>query len=80
MNIVWSDEAKTTYENSIDDLLKKWPIEVALDFEYKINDLLNHLKQNKQLCPVTKFKKLRKCVIHKNVSLNFYTTKIIFIS
>jgi plasmid stabilization system protein ParE len=69
MNIVWSDEAKLTYESIIDDLLKKWPTDIALDFEKRTNELLDNLKQNKQLCPASKFKKLRKCVIHKNASL-----------
>ncbi len=69
MNIVWSTEAKTTYENIIDDLLKKWPNDIALEFEQRTNDLLEQLKKNKHLCPSSKFKKLRKCVIHKNASL-----------
>lgn len=67
--IVWSDEAKHTYEKIIDDLLKKWPLTIALDLENKTNDLLDKLLDNKQLCPPTKYKKLRKCVIHKNTSL-----------
>lgn len=67
--IIWSDEAKKTYENIIDDLLKKWPVNVAIDFEERINDLLNKLLDNKQLCQPIKHKRLRKCVIHKNVSL-----------
>jgi hypothetical protein len=69
MNICWSEEAKTTYENIIDSLIEKWPIDIALDFEQRTNDLLDLLKENKQLCPASKFKKIRKCVIHKNASL-----------
>lgn len=67
--IVWSDEAKHTYEEIIDDLLKKWPLTIALGLENKTNDLLDKLRDNKQLCPPTKYKKLRKCVIYKNTSL-----------
>lgn len=67
--IVWSDEAKNTYEAVIDDILKKWPVNVALDFEEQTNDLLDRLLDNKQLCPPTKHKRLRKCVIHRNASL-----------
>ena len=33
MNIIWSHQAKSTYENIIDDLLNKWKIEIVLDFE-----------------------------------------------
>ena len=67
--IVWSDEAKKTYEAIIDDLLEKWSLNIAIDLEEKTNDLLDRLLDNKQLCPATKYKKLRKCVIHKNTSL-----------
>lgn len=45
--IVWSDEAKHTYEEIIDDLLKKWPLTIAIDLENKTNDLLNKLLDNK---------------------------------
>lgn len=67
--IVWSNEAKVTYEAIIDDILKKWSVDIALDLEQETNNLLDRLIENKQLCPSTKYKKLRKCVIHKNVSL-----------
>lgn len=67
--IVWSNEAKKTYEAIIDDILKKWPVNIALDFEQETNNLLDRLLENIQLCPSTKYKKLRKCVIHKNTSL-----------
>jgi plasmid stabilization system protein ParE len=69
MNVVWSDEAKTMYELIIDDLLTKWPLEIALKFEQKTTELVDLLKQNKQLCPISNYKKLRKCIIHTNVSL-----------
>ncbi len=67
--IIWSDEAKKGYEKIIDDLLNKWPVNIALDFEQKMNELLDNLLKNNQLCPVTRYKALRKCVIHKNASL-----------
>lgn len=69
MNLIWSNEAKITYNGIIDYLLKEWHTEIAIDFENKTNNLLNHLKINKKLCPPSKIKKLRKCVIHKNASL-----------
>lgn len=69
MNLIWSDEAKTTYNGIIDYLLKEWHTEIAIDFENKTNNLLDQLKINKKLCPPSKIKKLRKCVIHKNASL-----------
>lgn len=38
MNLIWSDEAKTTYNGIIDYLLKEWHTEIAIDFENKTNN------------------------------------------
>ena len=75
MIIIWSNEAKITYFKIIDDLIDKWKIEIAIDFENKTNNLLNHLKEYKKLCPPSKKEKLRKCVIHKNTSLIYKINK-----
>ncbi len=75
MKISWSKEAIFQYESIIDNLIEKWPINVAQDFEFLTNSLLDNLKINKKLCPVSKFEKLRKCVIHKNVSLIYRINK-----
>lgn len=75
MKINWSNKAKEQYEKIIDDLLERWPIQIALDFESLTDLLLKNLVINKKLCPVSKFEKLRKCVIHKNVSLIYRINK-----
>lgn len=69
MKIIWSEQAKNSYEKIIDFILEQWNSDIALDFESKTNTLLDKLKQNKNLCPASKKTKLRKCVIHKNTSL-----------
>ncbi|MCB9426978.1 MAG: type II toxin-antitoxin system RelE/ParE family toxin [Flavobacteriales bacterium] len=75
MIIIWSDEARVTYDKIIDELIENWKIDVVLDFEEKTNGLLNHLKIHKKLCPPSKRKRLRKCVIHKRVSLIYRINK-----
>jgi len=75
MIIIWSNQAKYSYENIIDNLLKNWNIEIVLSFEKFTNELLDNLKTNKKLCPVSKQTQLRKCVIHKNISLIYRITK-----
>lgn len=75
MTIVWSDEALNIYNKTIDDLINKWEIDVVLDFELKTYSLLDHLKTYKNLYPLSKKKKLRKCVIHKNTSLIYKINK-----
>ncbi len=63
MKIIWSNQAKITYERIIDDIPEKWTPNIAKDFENKTNSLLEILKKQN----------LRKCVIHKNTSLIYIT-------
>ena len=69
MIIVWSNKAKVSYDDIVDELILNWSPDIAEDFTNKTDALLDSLKMHKKLCPVSKFKTLRKCVIHKNVSL-----------
>jgi len=69
MRIIWSDTAKVSYEEIIDDLLEQWPIKIVYDFENLVNSMLDKLLKYNFLCPKTKMHNLRKCVIHKNISL-----------
>lgn len=54
MKIIWSEQAKNSYEKIIDFILEQWNSDIALDFESKTNTLLDKLKQNKNLCPASK--------------------------
>lgn len=56
--IIWSDEAKKTFEAIIEDLLEKWPVNAALDFEQQTNTLIDNLKGNNHFCPPIKYKQL----------------------
>ena len=69
MTIVWSYSAKKSYNKIIDFLLIRWNIEIAEDFENRISKTIEKIKRNKHFCPKSKFRNLRKCVIHKNASL-----------
>lgn len=75
MHIIWSEQAKNSYEKIIDFILEQWNSDIALNFESKTNTLLDKLKQNKNLCPESKQTQLRKCVIHKNASLIYKISK-----
>ena len=69
MEIIWSNQAVITYEDIIDNLLLRWNVDVALEFESLTNNILDKLKSNEKLCPGSKKTLLRKCVIHKNSSI-----------
>lgn len=75
MIIVWSEEARLSYFKIIDYLIINWNINIILEFETKINKLLDHLKNYEDFCPLSKKQKLRRCVIHKNTSLIYKINK-----
>jgi mRNA-degrading endonuclease YafQ of YafQ-DinJ toxin-antitoxin module len=75
MKIIWSKQAKKSYEKIIDNLLEEWPFDIALKFENLTNSTLDNIKNNKSLCPKSQQTQLRKCIIHKNVSLIYRIEK-----
>ena len=74
MKIVWSEYAKSSYEDIIDFILKQWNIEVALEFEKITNRALSRIKNRPEICPKLD-NELRRCVIHKNVSFFYKVEK-----
>jgi plasmid stabilization system protein ParE len=75
MKIIWSKQAKKSYEKIIDNLLEEWPFDIALKFENLTNSTLDNIRNNKSLCPKSQQTQLRKCIIHKNVSLIYRIEK-----
>ncbi|RLD59814.1 MAG: type II toxin-antitoxin system RelE/ParE family toxin [Bacteroidetes bacterium] len=69
MDVFWSPEASSSYEDIILGLFERWTIDIVEQFENEVNKLIFRLSKNKKLCPPSKKKNLRKCVIHKNISL-----------
>ncbi len=68
--ISWSPQAEETYLNTLSQILEKWTIKEAEDFEAKVESLLEKLKTQKHLCPPSsKQKNLRRCVIAPQASL-----------
>ncbi len=67
MKIIWSEQAKKSYEKTIDNLLERWTIDIV----YKSENLTNI----KSFCPKSQQTQLRKCVIHKNISLIYRIEK-----
>lgn len=70
MKITWSDEAKTSYRQTIYDLLENWPIEIAIRLENSVNRLIHNLEYHNHICPPSKKDtSIRKCVISKQSSI-----------
>lgn len=68
--VYWSALAKDTYAELLKYLLDNYPSEIAINFDNKVNDLINSLQYFDQLCPPSKVvKNYHKCVINKQNSL-----------
>lgn len=74
-HIIWSPKSKSTYLKTIKQILDRWTMKEVENFEALVLDLTEKLKMNRKLCPASKSKKIRKCVVHKNVSLIYRIKK-----
>lgn len=69
LTVKWTEQALDSFEDIALQLIEKWNFKIAQNFDNDVKELINRLENNAKLCPPSKVKKLRKCVIHKNVSL-----------
>ena len=74
--ILWSPLAEETYLYVLSQILEKWTIREAEEFETKVESLIDKLKTHKYLCPSSKKQKsLRRCVISPQTSLIYQINK-----
>ena len=68
--ISWSPQAEESYLNTLSQIMAKWTIKEAEDFEAEVESLLEKLKTQKHLCPLSSIQSsLRRCVIAPQTSL-----------
>lgn len=68
--ISWSPLAEESYLKTLAQILEKWTIKEAEEFEEKVDSLIEKLKTQKYLCPTSgKQTDLRRCVIVPQTSL-----------
>ena len=67
--VVWSPRAKRKHLETLKNVKENWNIEVAEKVEKMIQTKISLLEQNKELCPISNIKGVRKCVISKQTSL-----------
>lgn len=73
--IIWSPKSELNYTKIINYIIERWTIKEAIDFDTKAMSLLNVLKTRHRLCPKSKMKNLRKCVITSQTSLIYQIHK-----
>ena len=63
-HIYWTPLAEKTYLKTLSQILDKWTVKEAENFEAKVDSLIEKLKTQKHLCPPSDAQKqLRRCVI-----------------
>lgn len=69
-SILWTDTAQDSYLQILDFLFDQWSLDIALDWDGKVQQLLNNISTHKELCPASeKFPGLRRCIINEYTSL-----------
>lgn len=69
-DIFWSPLAEESYLNTLSQIIERWTVKEAEEFEAKVESLIEKLKTQKRLCPPSNIQKsLRRCVITSQTSL-----------
>nr|WP_315151852.1 hypothetical protein [uncultured Flavobacterium sp.] len=63
MEIVWSETSLETFFKVIDYLFEHWTLKEIQKFETSVDELLEKISINNELCPQSKILGYRKCII-----------------
>ncbi len=75
--IIWSDEAKKTYQGIIDYLEKEWSEKEVSNFVFRVHNKLILLGVQPAIGRVHKKKyKIHKTLVHKNISLVYHIRQL----
>ncbi len=68
--VIWSPVAQDAYLATLAFLMKEYSLDVAVEFDAKVDKLIQRLQQFKHFCPPSRLhRRLRRCVINKQASL-----------
>ena len=67
--VEWSDEALLSSKLISDHIYQEWGIKPVRDFSSKIKQLITLIRDNVQLCPKSKIKNIRRCIITEHTSV-----------
>ncbi len=74
MNIIWSEDAIIDYHQNIDYLITEWSEKLAAEFIEDVEGVLELIKIQPEIYPISNYHNIRKAVIRKQISL-FYEVK-----
>jgi len=67
--VLWSSQARITYRETLEFILLKWTVKEAVRLEDAVNNPIEKLERNPELCPGSRVSNLRKCVVSKQTSM-----------
>lgn len=67
--IIWSDEAKSDYDNNISFLLENWSAAEAQEFVDEVSFILKNLPAMPEMFPSFGYKKIHKGIVCKQISI-----------
>jgi plasmid stabilization system protein ParE len=72
MKIIWTPEAKETFNANIEFLLIEWGDRVTADFLDRVDEVVSRIKSNPRLYPLVKREdQVHRCVVVKQISLYY---------
>lgn len=72
MKVIWTPEAKETFNANIDFLLAEWGDKVTSDFLDRVDEVILNIKSNPRLYPVVKKEdQVHRCVVVKQISIYY---------
>jgi len=72
MNIIWTPEAKQTFNSNIEYLINEWGDQVASDFLDRVDEVISKIKSNPNLFPViNEIDSIHRCVVVKQITLYY---------
>lgn len=74
MNVIWSEDAIIDYHQNIDFLITEWSEKVATEFIEDVEGVIELIKIQPEIYPLSNYQNIRKVVIRKQISL-FYEVK-----
>ena len=67
--VLWSPSAETIRLATIEQIIERWSLDIAIQFDDEVEALIERIKDNNHICPESKFQGVRKCRISDQTSL-----------
>lgn len=73
--VIWSPLAESSYLKILEYIISKWSLNAAKEFDKKVETLINKLAHFHKLCPLSKKRNLRRCVVTPQTTLVYRIEK-----